>query len=201
MSSLKILSIVLGILGAIALSAIFIRVPHNPFQNSPEVGLDPKNNPVFTQNFSEYSNYGFKLKYPNSWTLEKYQPNEFSQIVAELMPPDRNSQTLIAPKVMIEVRPLKTIISLTDINQEATKAINNFLPQAKIFESREVYLDNHPAYLLVYTGLEGQNKFKKMQIGAIKQDYLYLIIYEAKIEHYKVFEPTVKQIINSFKLL
>ncbi|NJK48569.1 hypothetical protein HC931_10635 [Candidatus Gracilibacteria bacterium] len=161
MSSLKILSIVLGILGAIALSAIFIKISHNPFQNSPEVGLDLKNNPMLTRNFSEYSNYGFKLKYPNSWTLEKYQPNEFSQIVAELIPPDRNFQTLIAPKVMIEVRPLKNLISLTNINQEATKAINNFLPQAKIFENRKVYLDNHPAYLLVYTGLEGQNKFKK----------------------------------------
>lgn len=201
MSSLKVVSIVLGILSAIALSAVFIKGSHNPFQNSPEVGLDIKTNPAFTQNFSEYSNYGFKLKYPKNWSIEKYQPNEFSQIVAELIPPTRNSQSSIAPKVLIEVRPLNKTASLTTVNQEATQAISNFLPNAKIFENREVSLGNYPAYLLMYTGLEGQKKLQRMQIGILKNEYLYLIIYEAKIEQYNNYEATVKQIVNSFELL
>jgi hypothetical protein len=201
MASLKMLSIVLGILGAIALSALLIKVPQNPFQNSPEVGLDIKANPAFTQNFSEYSNYGFKLKYPKDWAIEKYQPNEFSQIVAEIMPRDRNSQTSIAPKVLIEVRPLNKTASLATINQEATQAIKTFLPNANIFENREVSLDNYPAYLLVYTGLDGKNKLQRMQVGIVKHEHLYLIIYEAKVEQYKNYEATVRRIINSFELL
>jgi PsbP-like protein len=201
MSSLKVVSSVLGILSAIALSAILIKGSQNLFQNSPEVGLDIKTNPAFTQNYSEYSNHGFKLKYPKNWSLEKYQPNEFSQIVAELIPPTRNSQSSIAPKVLIEVRPLNKTTSLTTVNQEATQAISNFLPNANIFENREVSLSNHPAYLLMYTGLEGQNKLRRMQVGIVKEEYLYLIIYEAKIEQYQNYETTVKQIVNSFELL
>ncbi|MCU0534506.1 MAG: hypothetical protein MUD14_11500 [Hydrococcus sp. Prado102] len=201
MSSLKTLSIVLGILGAIALSILIVKSSQNPFQNPSEVGLDINTYPAFTQNFSEYSNYEFKLKYPNNWTIEEYQPNEFSQIVAELMPRDRNFKASIAPKVLIEVRPLKKNVAIAAVNQEATKAILDFLPNAKIFENRKINLDNQPAYLLIYTGLDGKNKLQRMQVGIVKNEHLYLIIYEAKIEQYKIFEPTVRRIINSFEFL
>lgn len=201
MSRLKILSSVLGILGAIALTILIVKGSQNPFQNSSEIGLDIKNNPAFTQNYSEYSNYGFKLKYPKDWSIEKYKPNEFSQIVAELLPRDRNSQTSIAPKVIIEVRPLDKTASLAAVNQEATQVIKEFLPNANVFENREINLDNYPAYLLVYTGLNGENKLQRMQVGIVKQEHLYLIVYEAKIEQYKNFESIVRRIINSFELL
>jgi eukaryotic-like serine/threonine-protein kinase len=153
----------------------------------------------FLRNSAEYSNKNFKLKYPKGWQVNRYTPNEFSQIVAEFSPANRYSLEEIQPKIFIEVRNFKKSLSLKEIRQATAREIKAFLPNSNIFEKKEIELDSQPAYLLVYTGLEGENKLQKMQIGTIKDEHLYILTYEAKRDRYEEYQPTVQAMIDSFE--
>jgi serine/threonine-protein kinase len=153
-----------------------------------------------SQEVSKYSNYGIELTYPKNWKIQQFQPNEFTQTVAELIPPDRNSSELINPKILVEVRPLNNSPSLDEAKNEATEAIKEYLPNSEIIESRSEKLDGYPSYFLIYTGLNEQNSLKRMQVGILKDEQLYVLIYEAKAGKYNLYKDTVLAIVESTKL-
>lgn len=164
-----------------------------------EKPLSPQNYFEFVRNSTEYLDDSFKLKYPKNWRVDRYTPNEFSQIVAEFNPPNSYSTEVIKPKIFIEIREVKKPLSLAEITQAATREINAFLPNSNIFEKKEIKLDSQPAYLLVYTGLEGENQLQKMQIGTIRGNNLYILTYEAKRDRYPEYQSTIQAMIDSFE--
>lgn len=187
-----------GIIGAIALSLLAFFAVTNLVR---EKHLNTQNNLEFFRNSSEYSDGSFKLKYPKDWQVNRYTPNEFSQIVAEFSPRDRYLSEEIKPKVFIEIRNLKKPLLLDEMKQAAASEINAFLPNSNIFEKKEIKLDSQPAYLLIYTGLEGENKLQKMQIGTIRNNSLYILTYEAKRDRYPKYQPTIQAMIDSFRFI
>lgn len=187
-----------AIIGAIALSILsFFTLTYLIKEKS----FSPQDYLSFVRDATEYSDSNFKLKYPKNWQVNRYSPNEFSQIVAEFVPPNSYNTEEIKPKIFIEIRELKKPLSLTEIRQAAASEINAFLPNSDIFEKKEIELDSQPAYLLVYTGLEGKNKLQKMQIGTIKGNNLYVLTYEAKRDRYPEYQPTIQAMIDSFEFI
>jgi serine/threonine-protein kinase len=201
-SRVKLLWIVAGSIGALAFSILAVLGLQKVLQNSSQVELNSNSTTELNpQSVSKYSNYGIGLSYPKDWTIKEYEPNEFTQIVAELTPRDRTASEAIQPKLFVEVRQLTPSLTSKMAAQEAIAEIQKYLPDAKILENRQVKLDAQPAYLLVYTGLDGQNPLQRMQVGVLKNEKLYILTYEAKSDRYKIYEPTVQAIVDSFKFL
>jgi serine/threonine-protein kinase len=189
-----------GALSAIALSIGAIVVLQRILERPTPIGSNSNSTVEFdNREVAEYSNYGIKLKYPKDWAIKQYEPNEFTQIVAELIPPsDRASTESIQPKVLVEVRQLTKSYSIDEVMQGATEEIQKYLPNSNILEKRKFELGRHPAYWLTYTGLDEKNTLQRMQVGVLKSDRLYILTYEAKVEQYKTHESTVQSIVNSF---
>lgn len=190
-SKLNLIGLLAGLLGVLSLGCFSFFLQNNSSKQTATFD---------SQEVSKYSNYGIELTYPKNWKIQQFQPNEFTQTVAELIPPDRNSTELINPKILVEVRALNTSFSLDEAKQEATEAIKKYLPNSRIIESREEKLNGYPSYLLVYTGLNDDNSLKKMEVGILKDEQLYVLIYEAKAGKYNLYEDTVLAIVESTKL-
>jgi eukaryotic-like serine/threonine-protein kinase len=199
-SQRNLIWIISGSLGAIALSIVAV-IAIQKLQNSPAqfgsnsdstVELNP-------QDVSQYYQHGIELNYPKDWTVKEYEPNEFTQIVAELTPPDGDAAEPINPKIYVEIRQVDRATTIATAAKQATEEIKKYLPGANVIDSREVKLNTHLAYSLVYTGLDGQNPLKRMQVGVLKDNQLYILTYEAKSDRYQQYEPTVKAIIESFQ--
>jgi eukaryotic-like serine/threonine-protein kinase len=190
-SKVNLIGLLAGLLGVFSLGCFSFFLHQNSTEQTENFN---------SQEVSKYSNYGIELTYPKNWKVQQFQPNEFTQTVAELIPPDRNSTELINPKILVEVRPLNNSPSLNEAKNEATKAIKKYLPNSKIIESRSEKLDGYPSYFLVYTGLNEQNSLKRMQVGILKNEQLYVLIYEAKTRKYNLYEDTVLAIVESTKL-
>lgn len=192
--------IIAGALSAIALSIGAIGVLQRILERPTQIDSNSHSSVEFdNREVAEYSHYGIKFKYPKDWTIKQYEPNEFTQIVAELISPsDRASTESIQPKVLVELRELTNSYSIDEVMQGATEEIQKYLPNSNIIEKEKIQLRSHPAYLLVYTGLDEKNALQRMQIGVLNSDRLYILTYEAKVEQYKTHESTVQSIVNSF---
>jgi hypothetical protein len=189
-SKVNLIGLLAGLLGILSLGGLSILFPKNPIKSTTTFN---------SQEVSKYSNYGIEITYPKNWKIQQFQPNEFTQTVAELIPPERHSNELINPKILVEVRPFNNS-SLDEAKYDATKSIKEYLPNSKIIESRSEKLDGYPSYFLVYTGLNEQNSLKRMQVGILKDEQLYVLIYEAKTGKYKAYEDTVLAIVESTKI-
>lgn len=103
--------------------------------------------------------------------------------------------------VIIKVERLQQTLSLAEYVQESIKEINKFFTKVKILEQKDSTLANSPAYELTFQGLEDGVSVKKTEVGIVRTDKAYVVIYGAEIGQYEKFEPTVREMIRSFELL
>ena len=59
---------------------------------------------------------------------------------------------------------------------------------------------NKEASQLVFTGKNGKDILKNMQVVSLKSDQAYTITYTAKIDDYDQFVETAEKMINSLEL-
>ena len=92
-------------------------------------------------------------------------------------------------------------MSLAEYSQSSVAEIEQFLKQAEISAPMKTTLGNRPAYKLLYRGIYGDKSLQKMEVGMVKNDWVYVITYEAASDDYSQFEQTAQEIIDSFELL
>lgn len=154
-------------------------------------------------NFLTYENstYGIKIQYPSSWSEEQNgtKQDTATDIIA-FSPPTSNSNVSL-DVTMDDISDEKGI-SLT---QYATNGLSDLKQSLKNFKSVAFttagnVLSGLPAYKSVYTFADGNTISKDLEIGTIKGDKAYYLIYDAGINEYDKYLPIIQQMINSFQI-
>jgi serine/threonine protein kinase len=154
--------------------------------------------PPLCKDFSTYQHpqYGFKVKYPPNWTRQDMDDPLTGEMTKIMAPNDANAQ------VIIKVEELRQTLSLAEYSQSSIEEINNFFPQAKILNQKDNTLANSPAYELTFKGVDEDDvTVKNTELGIVRPDKAYVVIYGAEIGQYNKFESTAREMMQCFELL
>lgn len=157
----------------------------------------PSPPPIPCQKFSPYDNgeYGFKIKYPPTWRRQAIDDPMTGEITKFMAPDDAKA------KVTIKVEKLQKTLSLAEYSQASILEINKFFPQVTILNRQDGTLANSPAYELTYQGVDNGVMVKKMEMGIVRTDKAYVVIYGAENGEYNKFESTAREMMQCFDLL
>jgi serine/threonine-protein kinase len=85
--------------------------------------------------------------------------------------------------------------------KEVRKQIYQFVPNANIIiELKDQKIGNSSGYQVVYTGRDGGQSLKRMQMWAVRNNKAYVITYEAEEQKYLQFLPVAQKMIDSFEV-
>ena len=86
------------------------------------------------------------------------------------------------------------------MQKSSIQEINNTVSGANIVDKGKMILANKEASQLVFTGRNGKDILKNMQVVTLKDDQAYTITYTAKIDDYDQFVETAEKMINSLEI-
>jgi eukaryotic-like serine/threonine-protein kinase len=144
------------------------------------------------------STFGIKLQYTPSWDKEENGTRQDTETdVVTFSPPAINSNASL--DVTIDDISDEKGIALA---QYASSSISDLKQSLKSFKLIGLTTNNVlaglPAYKSVYTYTDQNTIFKDMEIGAIKGNKVYSLIYEAGINEYNDYLPIIQKMIDSF---
>jgi len=148
-------------------------------------------------NVYENSQYGIKIKYPKTWERQDLE-NPITAEVVTFISPKQSDKDNFQEKVTISVD--KFSGTLDDLQKSSIQEINNTVSGAKIVDKSVTTLANKEASKLVFTGKNGQDILKNMQVVTLKGDQAYTITYTAKVDDYDQFVETADKMINSLEI-
>ncbi|MFN9400093.1 MAG: protein kinase domain-containing protein [Dolichospermum sp.] len=148
-------------------------------------------------NVYENSQYGIKIKYPKTWERQDLE-NPITAEVVTFISPKQSDTDNFQEKVTLSVD--KFSGRLDDLQKSSIQEINNTVSGAKILDKSVTTLANKEASQLVFTGKNGQDILKNMQVVTLKGDKAYTITYTAKIDDYDQFVETADKMINSLEI-
>ncbi|WP_341530596.1 protein kinase [Nostoc sp. UHCC 0302] len=151
-----------------------------------------------TQKFLTYqdSNNGIKIKYPEGWERQDI-PNPVTQELVTFLSPKQSDADKFRDKLTISTETLSS--TLDESRDLFIQEIKNSLPEAKIVNTSETTMANKRANKLVFTGKDGENNLKTLQVWTLKNDKAYVITYTAAIDDYDKFVQTAEKMIQSFE--
>ncbi|MBO1051294.1 MAG: serine/threonine protein kinase, partial [Dolichospermum sp. DET73] len=145
----------------------------------------------------ENSQYGITIKYPKTWERQDLE-NPITAEVVTFISPKQNDKDNFQEKVTISVD--KFSGRLDDWQKSSIQEINNTVSGAKIVDKSVTNLANKEASKLVFTGKNGKDILKNMQVVTLKGDKAYTITYTAKIDDYDQFVEIADKMINSLEI-
>ena|GEM_PF-1370729 len=147
----------------------------------------PKTSLFLTYDNSEYD---IDVNYPENWVLEKVD-DSFGTL-ARFYPPKNDGENVL---VTLEAIEINQSISLDDYSNSAINKIVQYLPGAKIIDSRRIELSNKPAHRIVYTGKKKDSDItnKYLQVWFQESDRIFTMTYVAPEAKYPDFSETVEQ--------
>jgi serine/threonine-protein kinase len=148
-------------------------------------------------NIYENSQYRIKVKYPKTWERQDLE-NPITAEVVTFISPKQSDTDNFQEKVTISID--KFSGRLDDLQKSSIQEINNTVSGAKIVDKSVTTLANKEASQLVFTGKNGKDILKNMQVVTLKNDQAYTITYTAKIDDYDQFVETAEKMINSLDI-
>jgi eukaryotic-like serine/threonine-protein kinase len=144
--------------------------------------------------------YGIRIQYKPNWErIQFYYPEGITDILFRPRSSESTSDKSFE-NLMISVLPYNnTIISLDELVSMTIKDLGN-----KLIESKPTTLaGNNPAHMLVYTHIDSEFGvlLETMDLVTIKGDKIYFITYDADLEEYSSYLPTIQKIIDSFEII
>ncbi|HLO51780.1 MAG TPA: protein kinase [Kamptonema sp.] len=181
----KLISIVAGVVVAIALAAI---VPKLLPQTPPEKLLpyqNPENN--------------FTIKYPEKWKVKEKQ-NLFDPNVVTFLPPKKSGSNIYQKKIIVTIQDLSSEPMSIEKYTEVTLTQIKGLKDAKILEESSDILANTKAYKVIFTDTEEDRNIQQMQIWTVKNNQAYIITYKASKDEYSEYLSLVEKVTSSFEM-
>ncbi|WP_414577664.1 protein kinase domain-containing protein [Anabaena sp. CCY 9402-a] len=156
-------------------------------------GITPKENLLIYEN----ANAGVKIKYPQAWERQDIQNILTQELVTFLSPPE-NDADKFQEKLTINVGDFPG--TLDESKDVFIKEIQNTVSEANIVNTSTATLANKRANQLVFTGKNGKNRLKNLQVWTLKDNQAYVITYTAVIDDYDKFLPIAEKMIQSFQI-
>jgi eukaryotic-like serine/threonine-protein kinase len=154
-----------------------------------------------TTNFLPYVNstYGIKLQYPSSWDKQENGTKQDTETdIVTFLPPAINSNASL--DISIDDISDEKGITLPQYASSGVSDLKQSLKDFKLFGlTTNNVLAGLPAYNSIYIYVDQNTIFKDMEIGAIKGDKVYTLTYEAGINEYDKYLPSIQELLIHFK--
>jgi len=146
-------------------------------------------------------NSGIKIKYPKTWTKEE-TTNPITGTVVRFSSPKQGDRDPFQENLSVEIHDLSAEpVTDQQFTKEALKQIYQFVPNANIIiELKDQNIGNSSGYQVVYTGRDGKQNLKRMQMWAVRNNKAYVLTYEAEEQKYLQFLPVAQKMIDSFEI-
>ncbi|MGE5660631.1 MAG: PsbP-related protein [Ignavibacteriales bacterium] len=147
----------------------------------------------------ESSDYGIRTQYPGGWEII-IQNTSNSTLSLRFNSPPENDTDVFRENVLLETNTISNNTALSNFTGAALASYLELYPDLELIELSSTNLTNNaiPAYKLVASLTEEGLDF--MQIFAIKEDIVYIILYSSEKSRYSTYLPMIEEIINSFEV-
>ncbi|NMG18444.1 serine/threonine-protein kinase [Brasilonema bromeliae] len=154
--------------------------------------------PPTPESFLQYenSNFGIKIKYPQSWQRQDIN-NPVTKEVVAFVSPQQSDVDKFKEKVIISVEEFSG--TLDEFSKSSVQEIKKNTPDANVSTS-ETSFANKLGKELVFPGKTGENSLQNLQVFTLKGDKAYVITYTAEKDNYDEFLKTVEKMIKSFEI-
>lgn len=151
----------------------------------------------------ENSSYGIKIQYPSTWEKQENGTKQGSVIDAvSFLPPTINSNASL--DISIDDISDEKGITLAQYANSSIGDLKQSLKDFKLLSSNtsntNSVLAGLSAYKSIYTHTDENTTFKDLEVGVMKGDKVYILVYEAGLNEYDKYLPTVQQLINTFQI-
>ena len=162
--------------------------------------IRPVEEPVV--DFLTYENltYGISIKYPQNWRKDEQQPSK--PLVVRFISPGRLFGRLLETVNITIVNLSASPMTLSEWIELYSSYLPQVFPDLNVIESGYTLLAGYPAYKRVFThtDTEHQVKVKSLSVKTVKDNKVYMIAYNAKVENYFKFLGIAEKMIDSFKI-
>ncbi len=153
-------------------------------------------------NFLTYENssYGIKIQYPSNWEKQENGTKLGSETDAvSFLPPTINSNASL--DISIDDISDEKGITLAQYANGSLGDLKQSLKDFKLISSNtNSVLAGLSAYKSIYTHADENTIFKDLEIGVMKGDKVYILVYEAGLNEYDKYLPTIQQLVNTFQI-
>jgi eukaryotic-like serine/threonine-protein kinase len=148
----------------------------------------------------ENSSYGIKIQYPSTWEKQENGTKQGSVIDAvSFLPPTINSNASL--DISIDDISDEKGITLAQYANNSIRDLTHSLKDFKLISSNtNSVLAGLSAYKWIYTHSDENKIFKDLEVGAMKGDKVYILAYEAGLNEYDKYLPTIQQLTNIFQI-
>jgi serine/threonine-protein kinase len=144
--------------------------------------------------------YGISIQRPKTWQPEE-RPDRITGNVVKFISPLVNDSDKYSENVNLVVQNLSenrsTLEQFTPFRLDVIKKSS---PKIKVIQEGQQKLANREAYQVTYTLEEDGMSLERLQIWTVKERKAYILTYTAQPNQYSQYLPTVKQMINSFRI-
>src|SRR5215204_6939904 len=142
--------------------------------------------------------YGIRIQYPDGWEI-LIQSTSNSSLSLRFYSPAENDTDTYRENIILEIN----TINNTALSNFTGAALASYLESFSDFELIELTSTNLannaiPAYKLV--GSRTQEGLDFMQIVAMKEDNVYVILYSSEKTRYSTYLPIIEKMIDSFEV-
>ncbi len=167
-----------------------------PLNTSGAVGLAGMQEKLLYENMT----YGFKIVYPNDWTVQEAEPNSMGLVAGFLAPGEDMDNPMDYVTVQIENLPPEQKITLDEYTRSILKNLESTYPDFQILSEGNMIMSEETAHVIAYSMTDQQTPYQIILAYVIRDNRAYIITYYARAEKYSNFENAAKEMINSFEL-
>src|SRR5215218_4160688 len=148
---------------------------------------------------TESSVYGIRTQYPGGWEII-IQNTSNSTLSLRFNSPPENDTDGFRENVLLEINTISNNTALSNFTGAALASYLELYPDLELIELSSTNLTDNaiPAYKLVASLTQEGLDF--MQIFAIKDDIVYIILYSSEKTRYSTYLPIIEKMINSFEV-
>jgi eukaryotic-like serine/threonine-protein kinase len=148
----------------------------------------------------ENSSYGINIQYPSTWEKQENGAKQGSVTDAvSFVPPTINSNA----NLDISIDDISDEKGIT-LSQYANNSIGDLTQSLKDFKlissNTNSVLAGLSTYKLIYAHTDENTTFKGLEVGVMKGDKVYILVYEAGLNEYDKYLPTLQQLIDTFQI-
>jgi hypothetical protein len=143
--------------------------------------------------------YGIRTQYPDGWEILIQNTSNSSLSLRFYSPPENDTDTY-RENVILEINTISNNTALSNFTGAALASYLESFSDFELIELTSTNLANNtiPAYKLV--GSRTQEGLDFMQIVAMKEDNVYVILYSSEKTRYSTYLPIIEKMINSFEV-
>lgn len=146
----------------------------------------------------ENSAAGIRIEYPQNWELQE----GVMGTLASFLSPVEDSSDIMRENANIVVQDLsKQPMTLDQYTELSITQLKQLITDFHEETSEKTTWAENPAYLLVFSGKQGQYDLKWKMIWTIKNNVAYVVTFTAQAEKYDAFLAQADQIFGSFTIL